>query len=228
MPARKKEKESEPSLTDRVDDAIGSGTLAKAGARHYRAIAKTLDGYETMVDGYTRDLTDALGSKFKNPADLYLALLKHIAAREEIKDADKIASIDDISDPDLDKIRHHLTINYGIPNETDLKKLLDTAAGGNYETEEEVKEAIRSLAHRKGQHEISQRAAAWTSDKEWAAHAGPGGTHHEFMQLVTDFYSPPGAPKEVDTFKRPEEATGYIGNIAQQAYQEKKAARRKV
>lgn len=224
----KPRKEKEPTLTDKVNDAIESGELDKSHARHYRSIATTLDNYESIVDGYTKELTDKVGSGYKNPNELYLALIKHIAAEADIKDADKIENLDDISDEDMDNIRRHLTSFYGIQNEGELQKMLDTAAGGEYQTEEEVKEAIRSIAHRKGQHQLSQKAAAWTSDKEWPAHAGEGGTHHKFMQAVSDHYSSPSARREVDTFKTAEEAVRYMGGIAQDAYQTKKTARRKV
>ena len=228
------DKEDEPrtrTLADKVNDAIGSGTLERTHGRHYKRIAKELDSYESNVDGYTADLAKKIGTSHelhKRPDDLYMALIKHIAQLENIGNAGKIKTIDDLSDEDMDKVRNHLNINYGIPNETELRKVLDTAAGGSYKSEDEVKEALTQLAHRKGQHAISKAAQAWASDKEWAAHAGKSGTHYKFLQLVDDHHRPESARREIDTYKSPEEAIRYIGSIAQEAYRGKKEARRKV
>jgi len=218
------------NLVGKVNDAIKDGKLDKSHARHYRRIAKALDEYEDNVDKYTEELVEKVGASHKvhkRPDELYLALMKQIARMEKIKDVDKVETIEDFEDDDLDKIRNHLNINYGVQDETELHKLLDTVAGGKYKSSDEVRTALRELANRKGQHYLSKHASAWANEKEWAAHAGKGGTNHKFMQIVEDHNRPEGARREVDTYKKSEEAIRHIVGSAQELYQEKKAARRK-
>lgn len=218
------------TLAEKVNKAIDAGDLARSHGRHYRKIAKELDNYETTVDTYAADLVDKVGGSHKthkSPQDLYMALIRHIAGAEDIEDADKLESFDGLNDKDMDKIRNHLSIHYGLPSENDLRKLLDTVAGGEYKTDDEVREAFRQLAHRRGQNDISKASAAWTSEKEWSGDAGKGGTHHTFMQMVSDHHNPEGIKKEVDTYKTAQEAVQLIGSYAQKAYQAKKEARHK-
>ncbi|MBW2975749.1 hypothetical protein KY366_08580 [Candidatus Woesearchaeota archaeon] len=216
------------TLVDKVKEAVKDGDLDKSQSRHYTSIAKSLENYDKTVDDHAKKLEKAVGTSHKKPEEAYLSFIKYVAGQEKIKDVDELEKVEELSEDDIDKVRHHLSEKYGIPNEGELRKMFDVMAGGTYENEDEVRDALRQLAHRKGQHELSIKAGAWTSDKEWPTHAGKGGTHYNFMQMVQDHHTPEAAQREVDTYKRPEEAISAMGNIAQQAYQAKKEKRRKV
>jgi len=232
MMAEKKKPKEDKTLVDRVRDEVKEGNLDSSQARrHYIPIAEQLVNYDSDLKKHTKLLERAVTLDHNTPDELYLAIMKHIAVDKKVLSegaAKKIKSLEDFSKEEIDEIRNHLNITYGISDENQLRSILDSVSGDKYSDDEEVRAALRGLANQKVGYELQTRARAWTNEKDWPAHTGEGGSHHKFMKLIAKAHYPEGGVPDVGTYKRPEQAVSYLAEAGREAVEARAKKRRKL
>ena len=217
------------NLVDKVNKALGSGgSLAgtdKSYTTHYSRIAALLDKYTAEIDKHNDALRESVGTGHKKPEELYVAILRHMAAEAKIKDVDKINGFDDLNSADQDKIRMHLRDNYNIQNEGQLRSEIigELSEGVSQYRREDVESILTQIAGRRAQQPLNTAISAMVAEPDYMKHAQPKGHVRKFVHHALDHI---GIKKRIRSYASPEAVSNALGEASQEQYRKAREGNR--